>query len=136
VKGEVIVAGEDQVFCKGTGGRSIVAGSVIGIEVGGEGGSVIGEELLDDGDGRSLGRNRGDEMGGRLLCRCRSGGSSIKSDSSSRLSGFWKVATSSSLRVVGGNSATDGDRLTCLVEGAIVIETPRGGLQNDTLSVR
>ena len=56
----------------------------------------------------------------------------MKRELSSRSRGFWKFATSSSLRVVGDGSATEvSSRLTRLVEGAIVTETPRGGLQND-----
>jgi hypothetical protein len=35
----------------------------------------------------------------------------------------------------GDDSETGGDRRVCLVDGAIVQGTPRGGLQNDTLSV-
>ena len=66
-----------------------------------------------------------------------------------RSSGFCCMAANSSLRVtrgvcwpcdrselfVSGESGTGVDRLVRQVEGAmILVETPRGGLQNDTLA--
>jgi hypothetical protein len=46
------------------------------------------------------------------------------------------ISSSSSDGVAGNSSETGGDRRVCLVDGAIVQGTPRGGLQNDTLVVR
>ena len=48
---------------------------------------------------------------------------------------FGKNTEGSFREVVGKGTVTEDDRLTRLVEGAIFKESPRGGLQNDTLAV-
>ena len=45
-------------------------------------------ELVKDDDGRSVGKNTGDDSGDKLLCRCSLSGTSIKSESSARSEGF------------------------------------------------
>ena len=69
-------------------------------------------------DGRSVGKNTGDDSGDRLLCRCSLRGTSVKSGLSESSDGFWKILTISSQRLVCSSLFTP------LVEGAIFGETP------------
>ena len=83
-----------------------------------------------------MGKNKGEARGERLLCRCwETGVTSVKKELSSRSKGFWKFAASSSQSEVIGEageaSRTSVDRSTHLVEGAILMKPPHGGLQND-----
>jgi hypothetical protein len=74
-----------------------------------------------DGEGNSDGVKRGERKGEKVLCRARSEGTSWSRLVSGSNRGSWKLAISSAWR------------LLLRVEGAMVFEDPRGGLQNDTL---
>ena len=80
--------------------------------------------IIEYDDGEPLcgnGRKRGEDEGDRLLWRCCSIGTSIKSEASSRFEGFWNIQTNSSRRLDRDCSEADCASLfTCLVEGAIV----------------
>ena len=84
-------------------------------------------------EGSSVGSNKGEDRLVRLLCRCRSGGNSMKSESSVRSSGFCLFATSSSLsdaeggldmdlEIVSLSGTGEDSRLTRRVEGAMFQE--------------
>ena len=67
---------------------------------------------------------------GEMLIWLLSGGISTNIDESARSNGFWRLAASSSRKLVGGTCAGKDPLLVRLGETGM-FEDPRGGLQND-----